>query len=73
MLVGIYVRDKLSTYIFHTRSSSCGGVSLCSFCHPIRAISLVKSPHSIYVWFGCASICILMVCCMIGINLKSSM
>ena len=49
MLVGIYVRDKLSTYIFHARSSSCGGVSLCSFYRSISAISLLKSPHSIYV------------------------
>ena len=72
MLVGIYVRDKFSVYIFHNRSSSCGGVNLCSFCHPISTISLLKSPHRIYVWFGCASICILMVCCMVGINLISS-
>ena len=49
-----------------------GGVNLCSFWHPISAMSLLKSPHSIYVWFGCASICILMVCCMVGINLISS-
>ena len=73
MLVGIYVRDRLSAYIFHTRSSSYGGMNLCSFCRPISAISLLKSPHSIYVWFGCASICILMVCCVIGISLKSSL
>ena len=73
MLVGIYVRDRLSAYIFYNRSSSCGGVNLCSFYRPISAISLLKSPHSIYVWFGCASICILMVCCMIGISLKSSL
>ena len=72
MLVGIYVRDKLSVYIFHSRSSSCGGVNLCSLCCLITAISLLKSLHSIYVWFGCASICILMVCCMVGINLISS-
>ena len=73
MLVGIYVRDKLSAYIFHTRSFSCGGMNLCSFCRPISAISILKSPHSIYVWFECVSICILMVCCMNRINLKSSM
>ena len=72
MLVGIYVRDKLSAYIFHNMSSSCRGVNLCSFCCPISAMSLLKSPQSIYVWFGCASILILMVCCMIGINLVSS-
>ena len=72
MLVGIYVRDKLLAYIFHNMSSSYGGMNLCSFCRPISAMSLLKSPHSIYVWFGCASICILMVCCMVGINLVSS-
>ena len=68
MLVGIYVRDKLSAYIFHIMPSSYGGVNLCSFCRPISAMSLLKSPHNIYVWFGCASICILMVCCMVEIN-----
>ena len=73
MLVGIYVRDRLSVYVFHSISSSCEGMSLCSFCRPISAISLLKSPHNIYVWFGCAFICILIVCCIIGINLKSSM
>ena len=72
MLVGIYVRDKLSAYIFHNMSSSCGGINICSFCRPISVMYLLKSPHSIYVWFGCASICILMVCCIIGINLISS-
>ena len=70
---GIYAKDKLSAYIFHTRSSSCRGVNLCSLCHPISAISLLKSPHSIYMWVGFASICVLMVCCMIGISLKSSL
>ena len=25
MLVGIYARDKLSVYVFHIRSSTCGG------------------------------------------------
>ena len=72
MLVGIYARGKLSVYVFHIRSSSCRGVNLCSFCLPISAISLLKSSHNIYVWFGCVSICLLMVCCMVGINLISS-
>ena len=72
MLVGIYVRDKLSIYLLHNMSSSYGGVNLCPFWRPISAMSLLKPLHSIYVWFGCASICILMVCCMVGINLKSS-
>ena len=47
-------------------------MNLCSFSGPISAMSLLKSPHSIYVWFGHASICTLMVCCMVGINLISS-
>ena len=72
MLVGIYVKDKLSAYIFHIVSSFCGGVNLFSFCRPISTMSLLKSPHSINIWFGCASVCILMVCCMVGINLVSS-
>ena len=50
MLVGMYVRDKLSAYVFHSRSFSCGGVNLCSFCRPISTISLLKSLHNIYVW-----------------------
>ena len=49
-----------------------GGVNLCSFCLPISAMSLLKSPHIIYVWFGCALICVLMVCCMTGISFISS-
>ena len=72
MLVEIYVRDKLSIYLLHNRFSSCGGVNLCSFSCPTSAMSLLKSLHNIYVWFGCASVCILMVCCMVGINLISS-
>ena len=48
MLVGIYVRDRLLIYIFHLKSSSYGRVNLCSFYLPISAISLLKSPHSIY-------------------------
>ena len=72
MLVGIYARDKLSVYVFHLRSSSCGGVNLCSYCLPISAISLLKSPHSMFVWFGCMSISLLMVCCIVGISLISS-
>ena len=67
--VGTYVRDKLSIYLLHNGSSSCEGMNLCSFWRPISAMSLLKSPHSICMWFGCASICILMVCCMVGINL----
>ena len=36
----------------HSISSIWGGVVLNSFCLPIRAISLLKSPHSMCVWFG---------------------
>ena len=45
-----------SVYAFHIRSSSLGGVFPCSFCRPMRAISLLKSPHSMYVLFGYAVI-----------------
>ena len=58
MLVGIYARYKLSVYVFHIRSSSCGGMNLCSFYLPM--------------WFGCVSVSLLMVCCMVGSNLISS-
>ena len=53
MLVEIYVRDKLSPYLFHNRFFSCKRVNLCSFYRPISAMSLLKSPHNIHVWFGC--------------------
>ena len=56
MLVGIYVRDRLLVYVFYSMSCSSGGVNLCSFCHPISTMSLLKSPHNIYMWFGCAAI-----------------
>ena len=72
MLVGMYARDRLSVYAFYLRSSSCGGVILCSYCLPISVISLLKSPHSMCVWLGCVSISPLMVCCIAGINLISS-
>ena len=49
------------------------GLYLNSFWHPISAISLLKSSHNICLWFGCESICILIVCCMIRISLISSM
>ena len=67
----MYVRDRLSVYVFHLKSSSCGGVILCSYCLPISAISLLKSPHSMCVWLGCVSISFLMVCSIVGISLIS--
>ena len=36
----------------HSISSDCGGVVVYPFCRPIRAISLLKSPHRICVWLG---------------------
>ena len=39
----------------------------------MNAISLLKSPHSMYIWFECALICVLMFCCMIGISPMSSL
>ena len=69
----MYVNNRLSVYVFHVWSFSCGRVYLNLFWHPITAISLLKFSHNICVWFGCESICILIVCCMIGISLISSM
>ena len=69
----MYVKNRLSVYVLHVRSSSCGGIYFNSFWHPISAISLLKSLHNMYVLFGCEFICILLVCCMIGISLISSM
>ena len=51
VFVGMYVNAMFSIYAFHIRSSSLGGVFPYSFCRPMRAISLLKSPHSMYVWF----------------------
>ena len=48
--------------VCHSMSSACGGVMSVSFVLPIRAMSLLKSPHSICKWFGCALICCV-ICC----------
>ena len=69
----MYVNNRLSLYVLYVRSSSCKGIYLSLFWCPISAISLLMSPHNICVWFGFESICILIVCCMIGISLISSM
>ena len=37
---------------FQFMLSTLGGVFPCSFCRPMRVISLFKSAHSMYVWFG---------------------
>ena len=59
-------------YLFQSRSSFPGGVYLCSFWRPMSAMSVWTSPHSIHVWFKCAFIRVLLVCCLFGINLMSS-
>ena len=56
----------------HSISSTCGGVVLYSFWRPIRAMSLLKSPHIICVWFGWLVVCCVMFCCIIGMSLISS-
>ena len=56
----------------HSLSSTCGGVMLCSFCRPINAISLLKSPQRIIVWFGELVMCCVIVCWICGIDLMSS-
>ena len=48
MLVGIYVSCMESVKVLHSMSSICGGVLPKSFCLPIRAISLLKSPHKMW-------------------------
>ena len=45
--MGIYVRLRLSVNVRHSISSTCGGVMVESFRRPIRAMSLLKSPHNI--------------------------
>ena len=54
-------------------SYSCGGILPFLFYLPMSAISLLKLPPNIYVWFGCAVISSSIVCCMMGISLKSSL
>ena len=57
----------------HSMSSGCGGVVLWSLYRPIRAMSLLKSPHKMWMWFGCAMVCCVISCFIIGICLRSSM
>ena len=56
MLVGMYSRLRDVVKYFHCRSSSWGGVLVLLVCLPRSAISLLKSPHSMYMWFGCVVI-----------------
>ena len=69
----MYVNNRLFVYVLHNWFFFLWGIYLNSFWHPISAISLLKSLHNICMWLGCESICILIVCCMIGISLISSM
>ena len=66
MLVGMYSRFRFVVKVFHWMSSSCGGVWLLLFCLPVSAISLLKSPHKMCVWFGCAFIWLVIVVLMWG-------
>ena len=43
------MNDKFSIFVLHIRSFSCKEVFSCSFCLPIRAMSLLELPHSVYV------------------------
>ena len=70
--MGIYVSWRLFVNVCHSISSACGGVITYSFCLPIRAMSLLKSPHRISVWFGWLVFCCVMFCCIIGISRMSS-
>jgi hypothetical protein len=70
--VGTYVSCRLFINVRHSKSSACGGVVLCSFWRPIRAIPLLKSPQSMCVWFECLLICFIMVCWIIGMDLMFS-
>ena len=70
--MGMYVSWRLFVNVRHSISSVCGGVVVCSFCLPIRAMSLLKSPHRMCMWFGWFVACCVMFCCIIGIFLVSS-
>ena len=52
MFVGTYVSCRLFINARHSIFAACGGVVMYSFCLPIKAISLLKSPHTMCVWFG---------------------
>ena len=49
MLVVIYSKSRDVVKIFHWKSSSCGEVVMLLFCLPLSVMSLLKSPHSVYV------------------------
>ena len=70
--MGMYISCKLFVNVCHSRSSVCGGVVMYSFWRPIRAMSLLKSPHRTCMWFGWLVVCCVMFCCIVGISLISS-
>ena len=45
---------------------------LCSFCRPIRAMSLLKSPHNMCIWLKCVVVCCVMFSWIVGMYLMSS-
>ena len=72
LFVGTYVSCRLFVNVRHSMSSACGSVVLCSFCRPIRAISLLKSSQRMCVWFECLVICCVIVCWINGMDRMSS-
>ena len=54
-------------------SSSCGGVLLLLFCLPISAMSRLKSPHRMCMWFGCVVIWLVIAVLRKGMRWVSSM
>ena len=72
MFVGIYSKFRDVVKFFHWMSSSCGGVLVLLFCLPISAMSRLKSPHKMYVWFGCAAIWLAIVILKWGMRRISS-
>ena len=72
LFVGMYLSWMEFVNALHSVSSVYGGVVFRSLCLLIRAISLLKSPHRMWVWFGCAAICCVISCFIIGMYLVSS-
>ena len=71
LFVGMHLSRMEFVKALHSVSSVCGGVMFRSLCRPIRAISLLKSPHSMWVWFGCVVICCVISCFIMGMYLVS--
>ena len=71
MFVGIYSKFRDVVKFFHWMSS-CDGVLVLLFCLPICAMSRLKSPHKMYVWFGCAAIWLVIVILRWGMRRVSS-